>query len=279
MVRRAFFLLGATSLLAAPAAAQFGVPKKPGSTFQEMQEKAQNEGLAGLGQMDMDMLANMDVAEMQKLIQEAMTDPQVMEAMNDMNSGVNEAMESLSNMSPEELEKQMLEGLSMLTSDDIMQNVMGNKDEVLQTLAAQGLVDEAKIQQYKDDPELFEKEMKDAFAQMKDIFSDPQTLQAATQMMKGMGEIMSDPQGAMQQLAASMEGALGDDDKIEEARLQLLTDPDKAGSPLLAEMFKGDEMKEILQDPVKWREQVKKGQGMLMGGDDGAGQGAGVGEL
>lgn len=265
-----------------PAVAQFGVPKKAGSNFEQLQEQAQQEGaMGGLGNMNMDALANMDMDEMQKMIKQAMDDPQMMEAMGQMNTGVADAMDQLSKMDPEAIQKQMMEGLSMLTSGDIMDSVMGKKDEVLETLAAQGLVDEAKIEEYRNDPELFEREMKDAFGQMKDIFSNPETVQAATEMMKGMGDVMANPEKAMQQLAGSMEGLLGDDDKIEEARLQLLASPDKAGNPLLAEMFQGDEMKEILKDPVKWREQVKKGQGMLMGEQGGAaaGQGAGVGEL
>lgn len=264
-----------------PAMAQFGVPKKAGTNFEQLQEQAKDAMGGGLAGMNMDALANMDMDEMQKMIEQAMEDPQMMQAMNQMNAGAADAMEQLSKMDPEAIQKQMMEGLSMLTSGDIMESVMGKKDEVLETLAAQGLVDEAKIEEYKNDPDLFEREMKDAFGQMKDIFSNPETVKAATEMMKGMSDIMANPEKAMQQLASSMQGALGDDDKIEEARLQLLANPDKAGNPLLADMFKGDEMKEILTDPVKWREQVKKGQNMLLGGEGGAGagQGAGVGEL
>jgi len=263
-----------------PAVAQFGVPKKPGTNFEQLQEKAKEEMAGGLGGMNMDALANMDLEEMQKMMKEAMNDPQMMQAMNQMNAGVEEAMAQMAKMSPEELQKQMMDSLSMLTSGDIMETVMGQKDEVLETLAAQGLVDEAKIEEYKKDPELFEKEMKDAFGQMKDIFSDPNTVSAAMEMMKGMSDIMANPEKAMRELASSMKDALGDDDKIEEARLQLLANPDKAGNPLLAEMFKGDEMKDILRDPVKWREHVTKGQEMLLGEQDEAvGHGAGVGEL
>jgi len=277
MFKRTIYLIGAASLLASPVAAQFGVPKK-GSTFQEIQEQAKQE-MQGMGDLDLDALANMDIGEMQKMIQNAMNDPAMMDAMGAMNQGVEDAMEQLAGMDANALQKQMMEGLEMLTGGDIMDSVMQQKDAVLETLAQQGLVDASKLEEYRNDPELFEKEMKDAFGQMKDIFSNPDTLEAATQMMQGMSQLLSDPEKAMKELADTMSDALGDDDKIEEARLQLLSDPEKAGNPLLADMFKGEEMQDILHDPIKWREQVKKGQGMLLGGDDNGRQGAGVGEL
>jgi len=78
----------------------------------------------------------------------------------------------------------------------------------------------------------------------------------------------------MNQIADLFSKELGDDDKIEEARLKLLEDPENAGEAL-ASMFQNDEMKDILHDPIKWRESVKKGQGMLLGNQDAAG----IGEL
>lgn len=123
--------------------------------------------------------------------------------------------------------------------------------------------------------------MKGAFNQMQQVFSDPEMVSAATEMMKGMADVMQNPEEAMKGLAASMQGALDDDDKIEEARLQILKDPNAAGNPMLAELFKNEEMKEILYDSAKWKAAVKEGQGMLLndavlGGDGG---GARVGEL
>ena len=88
-------------------------------------------------------------------------------------------------------------------------------------------------------------------------------------MMKGFGELMSDPKGAMSKLGAVLQDALADDEKIEEARLQLLSDPSAAG----VANFDSEEMQEILRDPVKWKKSVKEGQRMMMGG------GVGMGEL
>jgi len=128
----------------------------------------------------------------------------------------------------------------------------------------------------------FEKEMKGAFAQMQQVFQDPEMLSGAVDMMKNMQEAMTNPEKAMKELAATMKGALDDDVKIEEARLELIKDPNNAGNPMLAQLFADEEMKEILYDSEKWRAAVKEGQGMLLndavlGGA--AGAGARVGEL
>lgn len=126
----------------------------------------------------------------------------------------------------------------------------------------------------------FEEEMKGAFSQMQKVFEDPEMLSAATNMMKGMGEMMQNPEAALKQLSSSMEDILGDDTKIEEARLQLLKDPDAAGNPMLAELFKNEDLKEILYDSEKWKAAVKEGKGMLLNdGAAAAGANARVGEL
>ena len=81
-------------------------------------------------------------------------------------------------------------------------------------------------------------------------------------------------------LGGVLQEALADDDKIEEARMQLLNDPTVAGNKALSEMFSTDEMMEILNDPVKWKKTVKEGQRMLTGqGNDGKMGGVGMGEL
>ena len=255
-------------------AAQFGVAnKKKGSTFEELNELAKGQ----LGDNNlMDELANLSEEDIQKMIQETMNDPELMRTMEQVNSGVSQVMEELNKMSPDELKQHMTEGLAQLTSPDMVETIMGNKDEVLKSLAEQGLVTAEKIAEYEADPAKFEEEMANAFAEMKKIFENPETLDAATKMMEGFTNILKNPEEAMKNMAQTFSEELGDDDKIEEARLQLLADPDKAGNPALASMFQNEEMKEILNDPVKWREQVKKGQDMLLGGD---GTGAGMGEL
>jgi hypothetical protein len=103
--------------------------------------------------------------------------------------------------------------------------------------------------------------------------NDPESLNAALSMMSGMMDMLGDPESAMKKLADTYSNELNDDAKIEEARLQLLANPEMAENPMLASLFGDEDMKDILNDPIKWRNQVKKGQEMLLGG------GAGLGEF
>lgn len=269
MFTRTLKCLGVASLLSTPVVAQFGVNKgKKGTSFEDLSEMAMNAD----GMPD---FSNMDMGQMQKMIEEAMNDPSLMESMAGLNQDVGTAMQQLAEMDPAKLRQQMQEGLSLLTTPEMMETVLGQKEDVLASLKAQGLVDDETIAKYENDPEFFEKEMAKAFGQMKEIFANPDALDAATEMMKGFSDLLADPEKAMKDLATMFAGELSNDDQIEEARLQLLSDPEKAGHPALAQMFENEEMQEILKDPVKWREQVQKGQTMLLGEEEGAG----IGEL
>mmetsp|Transcript_1691 Transcript_1691/g.2427 ORF Transcript_1691/g.2427 Transcript_1691/m.2427 type:complete len:277 (-) Transcript_1691:54-884(-) len=262
-----------SSMILPTTTAQFGVTNKKKGSFEELQDLAQEQ----LGNENLiDNLANFDEAELQNMIQNAMNDPQLMKTMEDMKGGIGDVMEQLASMDPDQLREQMMEGLQQLTSPDIVDSVMGNKDEVLASLKEQGLVTDEQMAEYQANPGKFEEEMASAFQEMQKIFENPETLEAATKMMEGMAKMAKDPKAALREIAENFSSALDSDDKIEEARLQLLTNPDKAGDPALSSLFQNDEMKEILKDPVKWREQVKKGQEMLLGDEN---LGAGIGEL
>jgi len=107
------------------------------------------------------------------------------------------------------------------------------------------------------------------------MFNDPEALKTVSDIAKGITDVLKDPEklvDAMKTMSKSNDifKELADDDKIEEARLQLLDNPDLAGNPVLASLYESEEMKEILQDPVKWRETVRKGQGMLGAGGNAA---------
>ena len=111
--------------------------------------KQDHDGGDGGALAGMPNLEGMDMESIQKMMEEAMNDP----SFAAMNANMAEAMEQLGNMSPEELQAQMMEGLQQLTSGDIMDSVLGKKDEVLETLAAQGLVPQEKIAEYRANPE------------------------------------------------------------------------------------------------------------------------------
>eukprot|EP00552_Chaetoceros_brevis_P001791 CAMPEP_0197737286 /NCGR_PEP_ID=MMETSP1435-20131217/8459_1 /TAXON_ID=426625 /ORGANISM="Chaetoceros brevis, Strain CCMP164" /LENGTH=201 /DNA_ID=CAMNT_0043325761 /DNA_START=10 /DNA_END=615 /DNA_ORIENTATION=+ len=201
-----------------------------------------------------------------------------MEYMNQMGAGMEDVMQQLAAMDPEQMKQQITDNLATMTSDETLNSVLEQSDEVLESLLMQGLITEEQMLEFQEDPAKFQEQMSQAFEEMNKILSDPEALDAAMNMMNGMADMMSNPDAAMAKLAEAFSAELGDDDKIEEARLQLLADPDSAGNPTLASLFQDQNMKEILEDPVLWREQVKLGQEMLAGGGGGLG-GAGLGEL
>ena len=209
----------------------------------------------------MDQLGAMDPNEMKKLYEEAMNDP----ATKQMMDQYGDAFEQLSKMNPDELKRQISDNLAKLASPDILDMVLESKDEVLDSLLEQGLVTQEQYLEYKADPELFQKTMADSFAEMGKILNDPESLNAALDMMTGMSGLLSNPGDSLKSISEAFDAELGSDDKIEEARLQLLSNPSAAGNPALAALFDNDDMKVILHDPVKFREQVKKGQEMIRG--------------
>lgn len=274
MFIRALKFIGTASLLASPVSAQFGVSSRKGGSFEEQREMAQQQ-MAGGGDM-MEQLANLDPDEMMKMIQESMNDPATMDYLNQFGEGMGEVMEQIAKMSPDEIMQQMQENLAQMASPDILNSVLEQKDEVLASLLEQGLITPEQATEYENDPAKFQEEMASAFNQMNELLSDPAALEAAMGMVSGMSDLLQDPQGAMGKMAEVFNDALGDDEKIEEARLQLLADPALAGNPALASLFESEDMLDILSDPVKFREEVKKGKEMMsnMGGG-----GAGIGEL
>jgi len=276
MFARLIKIIVFTAMLAAPAAAQtFGVPQKRGGTFEELNEMAKETMGAG----DLADYANMDSDELMQLIQETMADPAMQEYVDGLGAGMGDAMEQLAQMSPEEIQQQMEENLKAMASPEMLNTILEQKDEVLNNLFQQGLITEEDMLDFQNDPQKFQEHMSHAFGEMTKILEDPDAIDAVTQVMKGVSEIMQDPSAAINNLAKAFSEGLGDDDKIEEARLQLLSDPESAGNPALAALFQDEEMQDILKDPVKWREQVRKGQDMIEGLADGDGDGAGVGEL
>jgi len=288
-----------------PASAQFGVGganrRKGAASFEELNKMAAErmetenkvgaavsvgggmEGMLGdLDLSDMDLgalMKDMDPSALQELVKEGMKDPQVQE----MFSGMQGAMDDLLAMDTEQLKAQMEEAMSMLTSMDIQENILGQKEEVLAMMEAQGTASAEDIAEYRADPAKFEADMSKAFGQMKELFNDPEAMDEVVQMMKGFGNIMKDPAAAMSKLGGVLQDGLADDDKIEEARLQLLNDPSVAGNKAVSDMFGTEEMQDILNDPEKWKKSVKEGQKMLLGNvkdekDEHVG-GVGMGEL
>ncbi|CAJ1949518.1 unnamed protein product [Cylindrotheca closterium] len=266
MIGRIVRLVGLSSLLAVPAAAQFGLGKKKGGSFQEMNEQAKQMDSPTPGGADAGGLAGLE-----SLLGDI--DPSQLEQLAGIGEYFNEVMELMGDMSPEELEKQMKDAMEMLTGGDMMKGMMGMQDEIIKTMEESGQVSAEELAKYKADPEYFEQKMKESFGQMQELFNDPDTLKAATEGIKGMTDLYKNPE-KLGEMFQTLMGDFDNDEKIEEVRQQLLANPD-LGIPGLSEAFETPEMKEMLSDPQKWREAVKEGKGMF-----GAGAaGAGVGEL
>lgn len=282
MVLRFFSFCGVISLLASPVVAQFGVGnKKRGTNFQDLNELAQEQhqgkggamgmgmGMNGMPSME-DLAKMMDPAEMDEIIRQAMEDPEMMEMMKGFGDmDLSSAMKELANLTPEQLAQQMQEAMALFTSEDYLDTALQSQDEILKNLEASGMVSDEDLEAFRANPQKLEEEMKAAMNQLKELFNDPEAMDTATQIAQGLSDMLTDPEKMMAAMA-ELTDSLSDDDKIEEARLQLLANPEMAGSADLAELFGSSEMKDILNDPIAWRESVKKGKNMMFGGADGA---------
>jgi hypothetical protein len=225
-----------------------------------LQEQAAGGGEAGGAMAGMEGLEGFDMAKMQDMWAEALKDPEAMKAFEQMGDQFGSAMEGLSKMTPEELQKQMEDAMKMLTDGDMVDTIVQNKDEILQQLELAGTVPPEELAKFKADPAYFELKMRESFDQMKDIFEDPEMMKTMTEAMGGMQELMNNPN----MLSELLGSELASDEKIEEARLELLS----GDNEVLKGMFDTEEMQAILKDPVKFRETVKEGQEGMMGVGD-----------
>ena len=223
-----------------------------------------------MGGGDMDALMKqmgVDPADMAKWADEmgAMDLPQL-----------DEVMKMMSEMSPEDLAKQMQDAMELFGGDDMMANMIGQQDEILQMLEETGAVDAEELAKFKADPEYFEQKMKESMDQMKELIADPNLMANAAEGMKAAQELYNNPD-AMNDMMANMMKDLSDED-IESVRQMFLGGGD--GDPMMAELLGSintAELDEVLQDPVKWRKTVKEGFDMM--GGAGAGGNKIVGEL
>lgn len=287
---RALRILGVSSLVVTPCLAQFGVAgnkKQKARSFQELNEQAKNAGAGGMGGgggggTGLEGLMGQMGGDYEAMLEKMMSDPEMMQQMQQMGEQFGEALSSLGDMDPDQIQNELKGVFDMFDDASVMESIVDKQDEVLESLAATGLVPPEELAKFKADPKYFERKIKESFGQMKDLFDDPEMLAAASETMKNFGQGLSGE--GLQDLSSSLLSELSSDEKIEEARLQLLQDPELAGNPALAELFQSGEMKELLQDPVKWREQIKEGRDLLTESFGGAGaggksEGAGVGEL
>jgi len=259
-------------LITPSALAQFGVAKKRGdggSTFSEAQklameqyeedseDKANSDMLSQLGD-----LANMDMSELEALVEEAMKDPETAKMFQDFGQEMESAFAQLQNMDEETLGKNIEEAMKMFEDEDALKSILGDKEKMLDQLAGSGMVDADKLVEYKVNPDKLETDVREAMKQMGELVKDPSYIKQMSEILSNPGEYLESLKDAFGGGAGDMAGLLDNDEKIEEARLQLLENPDIFGP-----MFSTKEMKEILNDPVKWRESVNDGKNLLSGRD------------
>lgn len=242
--------------------------RKKKTDFQRQQEQA----AAGGGADDMEsMLSSLlnggggggDLAKLQDMWTEALKDPAIMKQMEGMGEEYVRAMEQLAKMTPEELEQQMQDAMRMLTDDSMVESVLAKKEEVLAQLEATKAVPPEELARLKVDDEYFEAKMRDSFAQMQGVFTNPDYLKMASQAMGSMKDLM-DGEGtqALNDLTELLKSVDFDDPaQVELARQKLL----ESDNPLLVDMFAGDGMSEIIGDPEKFRETVQQGANVMKG--------------
>lgn len=230
--------------------AQFGLGRK-NANFEDLQEMAKKGGPG----------ADANPDEMAAQLKAMMEDPSYMEQFGAMGSQMAEAMEQMMKLSPEEMAKQMEEAMKVMTDQDMVENVVNQRDEVLKSLEESGMVPPEELAKFKSDPNYFEQKMRESFQQMGDLFSDKETITKTAEMMKGMTEMMNDP-SAMNKLSEALQEHTHDDKKIEEMRLSLLNGEFDA-MPAMKQMFGTPEMADILNDPKKFRETVQEGMNVM----------------
>lgn len=285
MFRGILRFVGVATMLV-PTSAQFGVNKK--NSFDELNEMAKEDMARGMGGgmgdiaalMEQFSGAGVDPTDLMAVVEESLKDPQMAEYFETMGQQMQEAMAQIQNMSPDQLQATLKDNIEKMTSPEMFDNILEHKDEVLQSLKENGLVSDDEIQQYLANPAKFQENIAEAFGEMQKIFQDPNSIEAMSDLMKSVSDVMNDPSVVMGSINAKLEEELQTDEQIEAARLELLNSPEKAGNIALAEMFQDESMREILEDPVKWRNQVLRGKQLLNSfGEAGAIPGGDAGHL
>merc|ERR1711862_324030 len=115
---------------------------------------------------------------LQDMWKDVLENPEAMQQLTEMGEVFSNAIDELSKMSPDELEKQMKDTFSMLSEGTMAETAIGKREEVLAALESSGMVGAEDLAKLKADPEYFDQKIRESFGQMADIFSDPDVLKA-----------------------------------------------------------------------------------------------------
>jgi hypothetical protein len=202
-----------------------------------------------------------DVDDWAAQLKAMMEDPSHLEKYGDIGNQMASAMEEMMKLSPAEMAKQMEEAMKLMTDEDVVENVVNQREEVLKSLETSGMVPPEELAKFKADPNYYEQKMRESFQQMGKIFSDKDTLTKTAEMMKGLTELMTDP-SALNKLSEAIQEHVHDDGKIEEMR-QMMLKGEMEGMAALKQMFNLPEMADILSDPKKFRATVQDGMNLM----------------
>lgn len=261
--------------------------KKQKSAFEQAQERASSGkpksasssiGSAGSSygstrDADIDaMMASLSPEDrkMMEGMMAGMGDVDMGKAMTDMEA----AMSQLASMDADELNAAMMD---VMNSPEI-KAMLDDPTMMLEQMRGTGMMPDETIDEYLKNPKKYKREMKKMQDEMMKVFTDPEAMQGVVDMMTGVTEMLSDPkklEEALEDIVRELEQwetDLGDAEKVEAARQQLLNSPDLTDNPALAEVFGTKEMKDIIGDKEKWRKTVMEGKERLR-------MGGGVGEL
>jgi hypothetical protein len=248
--------------------AQFGLGnrKAAGTNFQDLQDLArqkQDEKLLSPSGAATDV----DTDTVKNMWNDALNNPEYANTMGALGEQFGGALEQMLKLSPDELSAQIEAAMKLMTDGDIVENIVNEKDEVIKSLEASGLVSEEELAKYKADPAYFEAKMRESFDQMGSLLQNPDYISKAAEVMQDMTKLMNDPDGLSGMMKSLMGGVgeIPDDTKIEETRVQFLSGEFPPG---MEEIFKTPDMQAILNDPIKWRETVKEGLAGIMGAND-----------
>jgi len=260
------------ALVASPCLAQFGLgPKRrdaaAGTNFEDLQEQAKRraagkDALGALGDLGLGDLGLGDLGELEDMIKELYDDPKAMEELAKLGEqgmeDLNKIMEQLNSMSPEAMAEEMQKAVKMLEDGSLIDNMMENKEEMLKQMEQAGLIPPEEMAKLKSDPEYFEKAIKESFSKMGEIVSNPEYIKQTTEAIEAMKSIGKDENGEdISALLADLLTGSASEETIEATRQKLLKS-NLANDPMMAAI---PGLKEMINDPVKFREEFKAGLG------------------
>ena len=120
--------------------------------------------------------------DLQKRIQEAMSDPETQKYLEQMGGQFAKAMEEMAKLSPEEIQAQMAQAFEVMQSGEMLGGLVEQRDQIIAQLETMGAIPADEIARMKTDPDYFELKMRESFDQMRDAFQNPDVLNAISSL-------------------------------------------------------------------------------------------------